>query len=323
MANNKITTIDEAIQQASRRFSGVRTDKELKFAQEKLHVLSLLKRTPKLRECTPESIYDAMLQAASMGLTLNPTVGHCYIIPRKMRKKKDGESWDKYKEVPSFAYASPSYRGLIHIPVASGAVRFARAEVVFKNDEFGYLGPHHDVEYRLNTSHDQQIENNAVEVFAVAKTSHGDHLSEHMPREIVQRIRNMSEMPNSIMWHPDKLWTEGWKKAVLRRLYKTLPNAPVALATAMEVLNQYEGLDPANLKKQELTGSTAPEALVLLNNDQINSLYAAFTDAGKEEAYTTRQLGRLAKTYGLNEIASLPAAKFDEALEKITTGLKS
>lgn len=317
----EIKSLDDAVVEAGRRFSKVRAVDGLAFAQEKMHVLALVKRTRSLRDARPDSIYDAMLQAASMGLSLNPTLGHCYLITRRMRRKRQGESDQEYAKVPTIAYATPSYRGLIHIPVAAGAVRFARAEVVYSVDKFVYRGPHHDVEYEMKTPHGQQTEGNAVGVFAVARTSHGDYLTEWMPRDTVQRIRKMSDMPNSTMWHPDKLWTEGWKKSVLRRLYKTLPDAPVGLTAAMDVLNSNEGLDPANLRHQEETGTAAPQALVMVDENQVNELHSMIIEAGKDDDFANRQLGRLALTYGTESISELPAAKFDEAREKLKRGL--
>lgn len=284
MAGTKIMTLEDAITRVGKRFSRVRADDSLAFAKEKQYVLSLLKRTPGLRIATPDSIHDAMLQAGSMGLSLNPTVGHCYLIPRKARRRYDGESKADYDKVPAIAYASPSYRGLIHLSVSTGAVRFARAEVVYAQDKFIYRGPHHDVEYELKTAHSAQLEKNAVSVFAVCRTLEGDYLTEQMPRDTVLRIRRMSEIPNSIMWHQDKLWTEGWKKAVLRRLYKTMPTAPVALTNAVDALNRFEGVvDPANMQHQEQTGDSAPEAQVLIGSDQIAVLEARVKEVGANE----------------------------------------
>lgn len=323
MVKNKNLTIPEqAVANVSRRYSKIRAIKELSFAQEKLHVLSLIKKNKNLKLASRDSIEDAFLQAGSMGLSFNPTRGHCYMITRRARRRNNGESLAEYNKVPTYAYAYPSYRGLIHIPVSSGAIRFARAEVIFANDKFIYRGPHHDVEYQLKTDHKQQVEKNATGVFAVARTAHGDYLSEYVPRETIQRIRNMSEMPNAIMWHPDKLWTEGWKKAALRRLYKTLPDAPVALDAAAEAMDAYDGMDPANMNRQEATGQPAPEAVIIISDDQLNQLHAKITDSGREGATADRWLARLAKTYELENIKDLPAAKFNEALEKITQGLK-
>ena len=319
--SKKIQTLDDAIKAAGSRFSKVRADDGLAFAQEKMHVLSLIKRSRDLKKATPDSIFDAMLQAASMGLSLNPTVGHCYLIPRRMRKRRQGESDAEYEKVPFFAYASPSYRGLIHIAVSGHVIRFARAEVVFKDDKFIYKGPHHDIDYELRTSHDAQLEKNAVEVFAVAKTKDGDYLAEHMPRETVLKIRQMSEMPGGTMWHPDKLWTEGWKKAVLRRLYKTLPTVPQALASAMSVLDQHESINPASVDYQDAHKTEPPEALVVVNSEQVNTLHAMLVDSGRDPADADRQLLRLAKTFDAESIDMLPAVKFDQAKEKLKLGL--
>lgn len=322
MAQNKALTIPEqAMVNVSRRYSRIKAADTLSFAQEKLHALALIKRNKNLRLATRDSIEDAVLQAGSMGLSLNPTRGHCYLITRRMRKRRQNESQAEYDKVPTFAYAYPSYRGLIHIPVMSGAIRFARAEVIFKSDKFVYRGPHHDVEYQLLTDHQNQTEANADGVFAVARTIHGDYLTEYVPRETILKIRQMSEMPGGIMWNPSRLWTEGWKKAALRRLYKTLPDAPVTLDIANDAMDHYDGVDPANMNKQEATGQQAPDAVVIINDDQFMQLHAKITDSGRTGPVADKWLTRLANTYGLQNIKDLPVAQFNEALKKITWGL--
>ncbi len=69
----------------------------------------------------PNSLRDALIQAAVTGLSLAPVSGHAYLVPRDGRVCFD-----------------PSYRGLRDTAVADEIVRWVRADVVFEGDEFSF-----------------------------------------------------------------------------------------------------------------------------------------------------------------------------------------
>lgn len=303
--------IQKAITIAGRRFHRMSSDNELNWSEEKQHMITLLNRNPKLKHATADSLGECLLQAGAMGLTLNPLKAHCYIIPRKSRKRRNGESDTEYNNVPVYAYTSPSYRGLLHIPISSGSLRYARAQVVYKNDLFVYRGPDREVEYELKTH--SFAEKDAIGVYATGKIKSGETLSEYMPREIVLKIRALSDNSNGLMWAADKLWTEGWKKAALRRFYKTIPDTSPALERALDVLNSHEG---ATIIDQPT--ETSEKTTELITKEQITSLsqiLSGFNDP-------SRQLDRLAATFGFTEIKGLPAGLFDEAKQKLESSIK-
>lgn len=272
-------------------------------------MLGLIGQNKGLRQATPETIGQAMLQAAAMGLSLNPSLGYCYLIPRRARKRRQGETEEQYAQVPTIAYATPSYRGLSDVCQRSGKVAWIRAEAVFSADRFVYRGPAEKPEHVPSLKPSERMEKHATGVYALARLENGDFLCEYLDRDTVQRIRKMSEFSGSTMWHPDKLWTEGWKKAAIRRLTKTLPKSP-AIDVAIEQLNTFEGA--------AVEEDGEPE--ICIADEDVMALHALLTDKGLEEQ-ADRWLDRLARRFGVNAIKDLPASRLEPARQALVDAL--
>ena len=103
---------NDLIKQIANPYARILKGTDLKWSAEKQFFAAVI-RQPKVRDATPESIHDAGLQCAAMGLSWNPQRKHVYMIPRKARKRRQGESDTEYNKVPLIAYASPSYMGLM------------------------------------------------------------------------------------------------------------------------------------------------------------------------------------------------------------------
>jgi recombinational DNA repair protein RecT len=301
--------------QLARLYSRLKANDDLHFAQEKVFFLDMLNRSVRegkdfgIHNATPDSLSEAFRQAASIGLSFNPQLGHVYLIPRKA-KRGDPNS-------PLIAYASPGYRGLLHLAVLGGAIKFGRAEVVHERDHFRYFGPTKEPEFIAGgsaTVNSLTVKRGAkVGVFCHAKTIDGDDLCDMMDAEAVAKVRAKSEMPNSLMW--TNFEEEGWKKAILRRASKTWPRAASSalLQRAVEILNENEGLSSTDDEKPEVTRLTSPE--------QINELHAMLTEAGATDP--DGWLDRLAKVFGCTAIADLPADHFDQAKLRLAEKIKS
>jgi recombination protein RecT len=83
-------------------------------------VLTEIRRTPKLLECSPESLLGAMMLAAQLGLEPGP-LGHVYLVP--------------FKRQVEFIVG---YRGYIDLAYRSGQVKDVSAQLVHEGDEFSY-----------------------------------------------------------------------------------------------------------------------------------------------------------------------------------------
>jgi len=216
----------------------------LKWAVEKQHLTNLLTGNKSLRDCIPGSVKEAILNAGAMGLSFNPARAECYLIPRRMwRGNPQSKIAERRVDGPLVCYASPSYVGLIQLAVKTGFALIIRAQVVFQGDAFRYFGPLKEPKYEMCLGGEAKTWETAIGVYADCKLKDGSHAAEWMDKATIERIRSMSDNPKSIMWNPDKLWTEGWRKAVIRRMFKTIPvDMGPELSLAANLMNQAEGI---------------------------------------------------------------------------------
>ena len=293
----------------AREYGRIKSNDDLHWAQEKQFFMSIVQKSDKLMTATIASLRDSFLQAASLGLSFNPQRGHVYLIPRK----------DNSKNPPVLnAYASPGYRGLIHLAILGGAVKLARAEVVYAKDHFRYRGPTEKVEFEaggvgsggtFNAFNVKRGEK--VGVFCEAQLVDGTWMSDMMDAETIKRIKAKSEFPSSMLWTTFE--EEGWKKAILRRAYKTWPGATNAALfnRAIELLNEHEGIDT----RHAIDGKA--ETVTTVSESHVNELHAILTDNGYASEKADRQLERLAKTFGRTKISELPVGDFAAARDKL------
>lgn len=288
--------LELALRKVSSRFPGMRADAELRFAQEVQFMLAHAKRNTDLQLCTVDSMQDALLQAASFGLSLNPTLGHCYLIPRRTKRGDPN--------APVIAYASPGYRGLLARATDSGAILWAHSDVVYQKDAFKYRGtgqePQHDYDVF-------KPRGPIVGAYVFVKTLDGSYLTEWMGVDEIENVRKRSEFPKSLMWRKGDdakggFYQEGCKKAVVRRAWKRWPRkAQEFLAPLVEQLNRYEG---AIVDRGE--------AEVVVSDDQVTQLHALLTDGGLASDDADKWLHRAAQTQGVARIQDLSGSQFDK-----------
>jgi len=303
--------IDTAVKAVAPRFRHVAGD-SLVWSQERQFALQVIGGNADLRRASPESVGAAVLQAATMGLSLNPIAGFCYLIPRRARKMRHGEDRAQYlREVPVIVYASPSYRGLIHLAVMAGSVRWVASEVIFRADGYEDRGPFEAPIHKRTMRGEGRNEADAIGVYCVARLPDGSTLCELMDRATVQKIRQMSEMPNGTMWNPSLLWTQGWRKAVIRRAWNSWPRSDQRMAAAAEVMNTHEGIT--------IEGSAEEVEEPVIGDSQLLALHAILTDHDRKEP--DKDLDRLARRFGVDSIADLPLSAYASARDVLIEGL--
>lgn len=295
-------SIKNELKQLGRIYASRRAVDTLKFAQERAFLEEHLTRGSwQLRQCTVESVCQSVLQAGSLGLSLNPILKHVYLIPRRI--KKDPDIWA--------CYASPSYMGLIHLAMTLGNVRQMAAEVVFEGDDFKYHGPLQLPTHSAVLKAKDRKPSNAIGVYAMARLEDGGIQAEYVDAETIQRIRGMSDQPDALMW--TKFWTEGWRKAALRRMWKTLPKTQQMFHVEHH-LNEHEGIDlPA---ERDIT----PESPPTITPDQLVDLRDRISKAGEDPE---KWLKRLATRFGVEKPEALPAPQLEAARSLLDLGLKS
>jgi recombinational DNA repair protein RecT len=196
-------------------------------------------------ERTIESLRDAALTCASMGLSMNPIAQLVYFIPRRERTFNEDidKSRAEYEQnVPWIIYPSPSYRGLAFICTRYAGADDVAAEVVFKDDVFRPRGPFAIPEHHPTTDNALRKWENAIGVYAGFRWPGGRERSEYLDANMIAIIRAKSDRPGSMMWDPKQLWTEGWKKAAVRRGAKLAIQGNPRLDAAESNMRAHEGM---------------------------------------------------------------------------------
>lgn len=225
-AGKQLKPYQKAIKDAKDRFakvaaSAVDYDKESIFAMQALMKTDFAMNTANKN---PQSVHLAMINVASTGLTLNPAHGYAYLVPRDHAIVLD-----------------ISYKGLIKIATDTGAIRWARADLVYEADTFKYHGPARAPEHTAEVFRDR---GDVVGAYCIAKTSDGDVLTEIMDKGEIEKIRGKSMAYDKKKSGPWVEWFEQMaKKAVIKRASKTWPYTERSdrLHDAIEIANESEG----------------------------------------------------------------------------------
>lgn len=228
-------------------------DRMLKIA------LGALRTTPKLMECTVESLFGAIVTCSQLGLEPNTPMGHAYLIPFGNRKANRTD-----------VQLIIGYKGLVDLARRSGQIESISARIVHENDDF-------DVEYGTvdEIRHKPLIfgdRGDVIGVYAVGKLKDGGRQFEFMSVAEVNKIRDGSQGYQTAVRYnrTDNPWISHWeemaKKSAIRRLCKYLPMSiemasAVALDGAAEAgkTPRYEDALQGEFTVEDPDGPTTPE----------------------------------------------------------------
>ncbi len=192
--------------------------------------------TPRLADCTQISIFEAMMNVASTGLSLARQAGEAYLIPFR----------DNRKGVTN-AQFMPGYRGLIRLAHQTAAVRSVDVVSVFADEQFEYEeradGPHllHVPDFDAD-----RVDKDIRYVYCRILMFPGGSKVIVMNRKEIEKIRSTSKQKDGDPWRYH--WGEMAKKTVIKRALKTLPQSisdktGAMLARAVELDNRAAGFD--------------------------------------------------------------------------------
>jgi len=189
-------------------------DKEKQFAIQALQANKMLNDTAWKNQA---SLQNAIINVASIGISLNPALKHAYLVPRG-----------------SAVCLDISYMGLLSLAQKSGAIAWGQAKLVYKNDDYTNTGIDTAPTHHQKTFGDK---GEIVGVYCTVKLPSGDYLTEEMDIETIEKIKSASKAANG----PWKMWfTEMARKAVVKRASKYWPQSD-SVSTAVDMLNQQEG----------------------------------------------------------------------------------
>jgi recombination protein RecT len=214
---------------------------------ERLIGLTMLATTtsPQLRNCTPGSVIQALMQAAQLGLEPNGPLGHAYLVP--------------YGTVCTMI---PGYRGLFFLAVDSGAITKGVARLIYEGDDFEWTqGVEERIDHRPSLSSDRS-DGRVIGAYAVVWHPDGSTQFEVMNRQEIDRVRASSKASKSGPWVD--WYGEMAKKTVVKRLLKQIAISTKSqrLAEAIELDNRFEsgeirGVMPGFDSPESLNAATA------------------------------------------------------------------
>jgi recombination protein RecT len=197
--SNQLSTLKQTLSSAAMREQFARAlPKHLSPERFCRIAITALTRTPKLADCTQESLMKCLLDLSAFGL--EPDGRRAHLIP--------------YKDQCTLVI---DWKGLAELAMRSGIIAKLHADIVCENDAFEYdLGEvvRHSVNWKAPRAA-------MYAAYALAVTKDGAKFCAVLTKEEIDGIRGRSRSGNNGPWVTD--YNEMAKKTAFRRLAKWLP----------------------------------------------------------------------------------------------------
>lgn len=212
-----------------------------------LAAMNVTSKNSQLLQCSPSSIFQALMQCAELKLYPGP-LQEAAIVPFWSSKKKCYE-----------AQFMVMYQGIIKLAMNSRHILSVYANVVRERDFFNYtLGSDAKLDHKPAMSDRGEM----IAAYAIAKLSSGGDVFEVMIKEDIMRIKGRSQGKDKEYspWNTEDFEPWMWRKTAVKQLLKLIPKS-VELAEAMD--RDYESEDQKKDLLVDLTSgfemSGAPE----------------------------------------------------------------
>lgn len=237
--------------------------------------LTIYNKTPKLRDCTPQSLLACLMDCSQLGL--EPDGRKAHLIPYGNQ-----------------CQLIVDYKGLVELARRSGDIADIHADVVHEKDHFDFQFGNDSRLVHKPTLTDR---GKPIAAYSYVRLKDGSSSFEVMSASDIEAIRGRSKASKSGPWVTD--WNEMAKKTVFRRHSKWLPLTSEFQAAVEKDFDTPEDLVPLALDKQEIemprakatspsgAPTAAPEAqqedanpAPLASPAQMKNLYALGAQAG-------------------------------------------
>ena len=253
----------EVVEQQEKSFMAINSDvgtwtKESQFAIQQLQKNDYLNE---IAWGNIASLQNAIINVASIGISLNPANKHAYLVPRD-----------------NMVCLDISYMGLLHLAMQSDSIEWGQAKLVYENDTYINKGIDKAPQHDSKTFGDK---GSVVGAYCTVKLPSGDFLTEEMDIEALNKVKESSKAANG----PWKTWPEEMmRKTVVKRASKYWPSCET-VNTAIQVLNEHEGFnEPFTEEKKILVDNLLESknafsfhALVAqMDDEEMNGLFNSF-----------------------------------------------
>ena len=209
--SNALQIIQGDIQSIRPRFEAMAGD-SLSFEREAGFAIQILMANDYATRIATEnrqSVINAVVNVAAIGISLNPAKKQAYLVPRDGRICLD-----------------ISYMGLLDLAIQSGSILWGQADLVHLADKFTLNGFDRPPTHERDPFSPER--GPVIGTYVVVKTRDGDYLTATMPIAEVHEIRDRSSAwkawinkKKSCPWVTDE--GEMVKKTVIKRAYKLWP----------------------------------------------------------------------------------------------------
>jgi len=205
-------------------------ERECKFAKQQImksdYILGMARSNP-------QSLHNAIMNVAAIGISLNPANAHAYLVPR------DGA-----------IMLDVSYRGLCKLATDTGVIKWVQAKMVYAKDTYKNNGLILPPDHKFDDFSDDRGDFKGV--YCVVKTNEGDFITNTMKAADIYKIRDtskayikaVSKNKTNSVWHE---WFDQMAiKTVIKRASKLWPvsdgtTGHVPLFEAVDMLNKQDG----------------------------------------------------------------------------------
>lgn len=167
----------------------------------------LMRKNAQLAQCTPDSIYSAMMQCVNLDIMPGTPEQYAAIIP--------------YGKEAQFQLM---YQGGMELAFRSGVVKTIKADLVFKEDDFDFDDATNFIHHKKNLTVDRTVAKDIIAAYAVAKLENGETQFIVMsPSEIAKIKRTVKANRPGTPWTD---WEEKQvRKTAIKQLLKDLPGS--------------------------------------------------------------------------------------------------
>lgn len=228
MAEEKVPLWKLAIRDAKEQFISVAEENGnlVNYNQEAYFASNVFEGNDYIQKSKYQTIVNAIVNIATIGLTINPAMKLAYLIPRSEKGVIK-------------TCLDISYMGLVKLATDSGSVLQVASVLVREKDNFTWKGPFDLPLHNCNPFLTESERGLVVGVYTAARLASGHFQVDAMSHEEIAKIRKLSKSEKGpwIDW-PDEMT----KKTGTKRASKMWPRTP-RLAAAEAILNEHEGID--------------------------------------------------------------------------------
>lgn len=196
--------------------------------------VSTYNQTPKLAECSVQSVLSCVMKCGALGLEPSAVdgLGRAYILPYRNGKTRTYEA--------TFILG---YKGIIDLARRSGQIASIHAQAVYKGDEFENWEDETGQHFKFKRNRDApHTPDNLTDVYVTAHFKDGGMGFECMTRAEVEDVRKRSKAKDNGPWVTD--FEAMALKTVIRRAARWLPMSVEAQSAvaADETTPDYTGV---------------------------------------------------------------------------------